>query len=113
MKEAECFAGLLAADAIRETGTFTMNHIKTRKTGHGLRVGSKRGRLKVLGNQFSIRQDWYAVTRCDCGTVKVIKTRYIATGHSTSCGCWQRRDASQRMVGMRWFGRVKEATQPA
>lgn len=50
-------------------------------------IGKVFGRLTVIEKAPSSQwQSWW-VCRCECGTVKPVKQRYLITGDTTSCGC--------------------------
>lgn len=50
-------------------------------------VGSKYGRLTVIGPSFMQRREWYSPCRCDCGCEKSALRKNLANGHTRSCGC--------------------------
>lgn len=40
----------------------------------------------------------FAVCRCHCGTIKVIRLEHVKSGDTTSCGCVKRQLAKERMT---------------
>lgn len=61
-------------------------------------TGQRFGRWTVLRfDQKKGRENyWWCV--CDCGTEKSVATSPLNLGKSTSCGCFQREDASRRVA---------------
>ena len=57
------------------------------KNGKSIEVGSRFGRLVVIGEGSKIG---YSLCRCDCGTEKEIPNDSLKGGRSKSCGCLQR-----------------------
>lgn len=61
-------------------------------------TGLKFNRLTVLGlgerNKFGQVQ-WKC--KCDCGNVVLATTTYLKSGHTKSCGCLNRENASKRL----------------
>ena len=63
--------------------------VRVRKSGGGIHVGAKRGRLTVAGSQWHERKYWRCVAVCDCGNRGIFLTHSI--GKTTySCGCLHR-----------------------
>ena len=61
-------------------------------------TGQKFNRLTVLGlgeRNSSGQIQWKC--RCDCGNIVFATTTYLKTGHTKSCGCLNRENASKRM----------------
>lgn len=68
-------------------------------------MGARYGRLIVIGRVHvgagrDGRYDWRC--RCDCGTIVVVRQRHLKTGHTVSCGCFNRErvSATHRKHGM-------------
>lgn len=74
--------------------------LKVSEEHKGIKVGSKYGRLTMIGPAFCItRRDtnglvlgtrWLVVAECECGVVTVQRTDGLQSGHSKSCGCFKR-----------------------
>lgn len=75
-------------------------------------VGQKFERLTVLREAPSIggRSAWEC--RCDCGTVKIIKTEELRSGGTKSCGCWNQEQRSLRAENM-YSKRIKYSATEA
>lgn len=61
--------------------------------------GTVYGRLTVLGPGCSTKagkSQW--ICRCSCGKAKAFKQDNLRSGHSQSCGCFQRERTSKRMT---------------
>jgi hypothetical protein len=58
-------------------------------------VGSRFGRLTVIGETYRRYNNTYSVLacqcRCDCGNTSVVTTRNLRSGNTKSCGCGQRK----------------------
>lgn len=63
-------------------------------------TGQRFYRLTVLHRQFvpSRRPGRYWVCRCDCGSIRSIRTSHLKDGRIKSCGCWSR-DVAKSRVG--------------
>ena len=62
-------------------------------------TGHRYGRWTVLelsATQTPKKTFW--TCRCDCGTVKDVSANSMRTGHSKSCGCYDREVAAKRMT---------------
>ncbi len=44
-------------------------------------------------------KDHFGLYKCDCGKLFKTKTYYIASGHTKSCGCYQKRFPNRRIHG--------------
>lgn len=60
--------------------------------------GQKYGYLTVIGPAENIGERTAWRCRCDCGREAVVKTNYLRSGHTTSCGC--RAPAANPGVGL-------------
>lgn len=61
-------------------------------------TGKKFNRLTVvgLGERNSNNQlQWKC--KCDCGNIVLVTTTYLKTGHTKSCGCYSKEQASKRL----------------
>ncbi len=61
-------------------------------------TGKKFNRLTVLGlgkRNSSGQIQWKC--KCDCGNIVFATTSYLKTGHTKSCGCLNRENASKRL----------------
>lgn len=63
------------------------------------------GRLTTIGPRFllprkhdKIRKDAHQVCQCECGTCKVVATRSLKEGGTTSCGCRQMDKNTERLT---------------
>lgn len=61
------------------------------KLGKSLPIGGKYGRLTVI-EPSSI--SGHSVCHCDCGNIVTVANHSLKTGHSRSCGCLQKEQAS-------------------
>lgn len=52
-------------------------------------VGKRFGRLEVLSpsDERACDGELMSVCRCDCGTIKAVRNRYLVLGRTRSCGC--------------------------
>lgn len=79
-------------DEQREKALCSMS--KTNLSGKPIRcihVGKSFGRLRVLGvRYFDHDKNRYFVVVCDCGTVKLTQEPGVLSGHTISCGCFNR-----------------------
>lgn len=41
------------------------------------------------------------VVKCDCGTTRIVTSDSLASGRTSSCGCWRRERALQRVMRVR------------
>jgi hypothetical protein len=62
-------------------------------------IGDRFGRLVVIAScatrtKHGFRQ-WEC--ECDCGAAVVLSTNSLRTGHTTSCGCWNRERSAQQV----------------
>lgn len=70
-------------------------------------TGRTLGRWRVLGRDYSapsgpgIHARW--VCRCECGTERSVSGSVLRT-NSSSCGCFQAEDVTQRNTKHGWFG---------
>jgi hypothetical protein len=69
--------------------------------GHSWRkdlTGVRFGRLTVIGPvaRQKDKSNFKWICRCDCGTVKDIPVNHFKTGHTKSCGCYNRELAKQK-----------------
>lgn len=67
-------------------------------------TGQKFNRLTVLslGERNSCGQvQWKC--KCDCGNIVLATTTYLKTGHTKSCGCLSRENASKRLKGNKFI----------
>jgi hypothetical protein len=67
-------------------------------------VGQRFGRLVVVEQAPSIRQErrWSCV--CDCGGTHNASTKMLSYGHTKSCGCLVTETAIRNIKGQRWSG---------
>lgn len=58
------------------------------------RIGMKYGRLLVIGDAPNVGAVTRWTVRCDCGTIKVIRTNTLTPKHNAtkSCGCYERKE---------------------
>lgn len=68
---------------------------RLREHGCGIHAGSRHGRLVVLGQQFCIRNNYWLVAVCDCGTVVALTVDNFLKSN-VSCGCFSREIAWSR-----------------
>lgn len=54
------------------------------------------GRLLVVARAASINKQTAWKCRCKCGNTAVVRSAYLRSGKTTSCGCFQRESASLR-----------------
>lgn len=52
-------------------------------------IGKKYNRLRILGPVEKRKNKYYILTRCDCGTEKMIDFAHIERGNIRSCGCYR------------------------
>lgn len=45
-------------------------------------------RLTIISESVKRNKEWYVYAKCECGSVKEYRQRYITTGHTKSCGCY-------------------------
>lgn len=69
-------------------------------------VGSVFSRLTVTGEPFRRGKDgiWHVPCRCSCGNETAVSCAYLKKGHSRSCGCLARENASERMHARKKHG---------
>lgn len=60
-------------------------------------TGEKYGRLTVLHRDESRKGRAYWVCKCDCGNTHTVRSDYMKSGRTVSCGCYQRDEMSKRM----------------
>lgn len=60
-------------------------------------MGQRFGRLTVTGFVHK-RNKWYWRCRCDCGNEIVAQGCIVRSGHTLSCGCYQREVASEANI---------------
>lgn len=54
-------------------------------------TGQRYGRLtvkKLIGKNEQGKYIW--LCKCDCGNEKIVKTEYLRSGHTMSCGCYHK-----------------------
>jgi hypothetical protein len=67
--------------------TFRCRGVRVRRTdSYGMSLGYRVGRLEVIGHQFRIGYHWFAVCRCECGNVVVVRHTDLRK-YTRSCGC--------------------------
>lgn len=73
-----------------------------------MHAGDKFGRLTAVefvryANTSLVPSHSYWLFKCDCGNTKEVKVCHARSGHTTSCGCFQREDIARRQTrhGMR------------
>lgn len=94
---------------------FKVRMSQKRKTPSNFRdlTGMKFGTLTVIkrvDKPAHLKKDGvYWLCKCDCGNERIVLACNLTTGHTTNCGCVQRRKTSERclrdLTGMR-FGRL-------
>lgn len=57
-------------------------------------LGQKYGRLTVTDFVHKGKK-WYWECRCDCGNTVITQAYLVRSGHTSSCGCWQKKRASE------------------
>jgi hypothetical protein len=96
---------------------------------HGIRVAKSFtpetfGRLTTIGPKFRLsdKRSWaYQVCQCECGTCKVVATRHLKEGSTTSCGCLRK----ERIIAVKtthglsrtleysiWYGMIGRCQNP-
>jgi len=60
-------------------------------------TGQRFRRLKVIKWVGNKKQFAYWLCRCDCGKIMKLRGTSLSTGHTSSCGCYQRDITSERM----------------
>ena len=60
--------------------------------------GDRFARLSILDEQATRSKARMFLCLCDCGTEKVISLSHLRSGHTTSCGCYNRSQASHRRM---------------
>ncbi len=80
-----------------------------------LLAGSRFGRLEVIENVGIVNRNTSYKCKCDCGNIKIIAGFNLKSGHTQSCGCFQREMAASYstkltlnsgMIGQK-YGRLK------
>lgn len=62
-------------------------------------TGRRFGRLTVLGQAGKTKWgDSKWLCRCDCGNERVVSGGHLKSGHTQSCGCYAREEASRRAI---------------
>lgn len=61
--------------------------ISVRESGNSCFLGKRYDRLTVLGWQFRMNANWFAVCQCDCGKIVVARAADMQRGAQKSCGC--------------------------
>ena len=51
--------------------------------------------IKRVGKNNRGKTTW--LFKCDCGSQMISESWYVTSGHTKSCGCWKREEASKRM----------------
>jgi hypothetical protein len=78
------------------------NRNKRRNGGlPGIRVdlsGQRFARLAAVSVSHRTKRDTYFACRCDCGTDIVVRGGNLRTGHTRSCGCLHREQASNNLT---------------
>jgi hypothetical protein len=88
-------------------------------------TGQRFGRLVVTAFAGRVASGASWSCTCDCGGASVVAACNLKSGRSTSCGCFHREDAAQRLtthgharVGLRspehtvWLGMIQRCTNP-
>ncbi len=57
-------------------------------------TGQKFGRLTVISRDLSRRDRTLWICKCDCGNHTIIEGYCLRTGHTVSCGCYQKEKVS-------------------
>ena len=85
-------------------------------------IGARYGRLVVVGR--SGRQDGKNVfwnCKCDCGGTAVVTSTRLRSGHTSSCGCWQKESREALALARRnplarelriWRGMLRRCYEP-
>lgn len=60
-------------------------------------TGEKFGRWYVEGISYKRKGEYFWKCKCECGTIKNIRTSSLTSGNSKSCGCMAREKTSIRM----------------
>jgi len=74
-------------------------------------TGKKFNRLTVINRDLSVptAKGAYWICKCDCGTIVSVCGRFLRSGETKSCGCWNREKGSLQwkkdITGQR-FGRL-------
>jgi hypothetical protein len=69
----------------------------TRRSTGALVAGQRFGRLIIEGFAGIVKQNAFYVCRCDCGTIKNVHGSSLKSGHTKSCGCWQREQRTRNL----------------
>lgn len=84
---------VMTASLTRDSGTRSCGCLRLAKMKH--EIGNRYGRLTVVGlGERTDRQRW--ICQCDCGGSTVAEGFALRSGHTTSCGCYAREQASAK-----------------
>ena len=61
-------------------------------------TGIRFGRLVALNRSENLGKETTWSYRCDCGTVKVVRTGHLRSGRVKSCRCWRREEIANRTL---------------
>jgi hypothetical protein len=64
-------------------------------------TGQRFGRLLVLSFAEIRQRKAHWLCRCDCGNERTFSGKHLRTGHTTSCGCYKRANASKHAESQR------------
>lgn len=72
-----------------------------------IKIGSVFGKLKVLKKYGYINGQSRWVCQCECGTIRIIRGRYLTSGSVKSCGCSKVEASLKRIIDLsgKKFGR--------
>lgn len=77
--------------------------------------GDRFARLSVLEEQPTKYRTRMFLCLCDCGNEKVVSLSHLRSGHTTSCGCYNREQASVRRMKFnlpKGYSAVKDRSMP-
>lgn len=84
-------------------------------------TGQRFGRLLVVADAGRKDRKVMWLCRCDCGTETTVRSYYLRSGHTTSCGCYGRERVieasskhgqSKSRLYKTWRSMVRRATEP-
>lgn len=82
-------------------------HTKTTPPNFKDLTGQRFGRLVVLERNHLKKDATYWKCQCDCGNVVLVRSSKLISGHTQSCGCLQKENASKKhfkdLTGQRFY----------
>ena len=86
-------------------------------------TGERFGKLTVIGPPIPHKDRLHSPCRCDCGAETLVRSTYLRTGHTTSCGCHKRSRivkvthghtprTGHSSVYRRWGAMIQRTTNP-